>query len=94
MWFTADDELKDNLNPDTDRNRPRWIGTSTMIAGPLTKQGNEKFYGRLDETVNTGWISFIPSAESQLKKLKQPKVWRERALGPTKQSEDFESSPK
>jgi len=91
LWFTADDELKDNLDPDTDRNRPRWIDTSAMIADPLTKQGNEKFYSRLDETVNTGWISFIPSAESQLKKLKQQKVRRERALG--HESEDYESSP-
>ena len=93
LWFTADDELKDNLNPDRDQTRPRWIDTSTMIADPLTKQGNEKFYNCLDDTVNTGWISFIPRAESQLKKLKQQKVRRERALGQTEVSEDFESAP-
>ena len=49
-----------------------------MIADPLTKQGNEKFYSRLDDTVNSGWISFEPTAESQLKKLKQQKARREK----------------
>ena len=43
LWFTADDELKDNLNLETDRNRPRWIDASTMIADPLTQHSNEKF---------------------------------------------------
>ena len=89
LWFTADDELKDNLSLETDRNRPRWIDTSTMIADPLTKDGNDKFYSRLEETMVSGWISFTPTPESELKKLKQQKARREKALGRTT-SEDLE----
>ena len=91
LWFTADDELKDNLDPDTDRNRPRWIDTSTMIADPFTKEGNEAFYERLDTTMDTGWLSLIPTPESELKKLKQQKARREKALG--KANEDPEGDP-
>ena len=89
LWFTADDELKDNLSLETDRNRPRWIDTSTMIADPLTKDGNEKFHSRLEKTMVSGWISFTPTPESELKKLKQQKARREKALGRTT-SEDLE----
>ena len=60
-----------------------------MIADPLTKDGNEKFHSRLGKTMFSGWISFTPSPESELKKLKQQKARREKALGRTT-SEDLE----
>ena len=59
-----------------------------MIADPLTKECNEKFHSRLEDTVATGWLSLTPTPERELKKLKQQKARREKALG-RKESNDL-----
>ena len=55
---------------------------------PADQRGNEKFHSRLEDTIATGWINLTPTPESELKKLKQQKARREKAVG-RKEPEDL-----
>ena len=51
-----------------------------MLADPLTKAGTLAFPDRMVKTMMSGWLDLEPTAESQLRKLKQQKIRMERAL--------------
>ena len=72
LWFDADGNPKDDWIEDQ-RDKPRWIDTSAMICDPLTKAGNDKFHSRLVGTMESGWLSLEPTAESRAKKLSKTK---------------------
>ena len=73
LWEYPDGSLKDYITEDQ-HDRCRWIDTSAMICDPLTKHGPKGFDQRLIDTMSTGHLSLEPSAESQLKKLKNQKA--------------------
>ena len=82
IWEHPDGSIKDYLEEDQ-HDKIRWIDTSTMICDPLTKAGPLNFAQRLIETMQTGSLNLEPTAESQLKKLKQQKMRQEKALAKT-----------
>ena len=79
VWEYPDGSLKDYITEDQ-HDRIRWIDTSTMICDPLTKAGPKGFAERLTTTMSTGALSLEPTAESQMKKLKQQKARQDKAL--------------
>ena len=80
LWEHIGGELKDEIT-DQQCNKPRWIDTSTMIADPLTKFGNENFSKRLVDTMMSGWLDLTATPESQLRKMQQQKLRLNRILG-------------
>ena len=87
IWEHPDGSIKDYLEEDQ-HDKIRWIDTSTMICDPLTKAGPLNFAQRLIETMQTGSLNLEPTAESQLKKLKQQKMRQEKALAKTQDGDD------
>jgi hypothetical protein len=79
LWFYVDGRVKDAITEEQ-TDKPRWIDTSAMICDSLTKPCNEKTAARLVETMKTGWLNLEASAESQVRKMKQQKLRRERSL--------------
>ena len=71
--------LKDAIT-EAQHDKPRWVDTSAMIAGPLTKFGNEQFAARLVSTMETGWLDLDASASSQLRKMRQQKLRMARII--------------
>ena len=82
LWEYGDDfgTLKESLE-DEQYNNPRWIDTSTMICGPLTKHGHEQFAARLVSTMDTGILNRVASASSELQKMRAQKVRLDRIRG-------------
>ena len=59
-----------------------------MIVDPLTKAGAAGFATRLTECMTTGHLRLEASVDSQMKKLRQQKAKRDKAL-----SNDPETEP-
>ena len=55
-----------------------------MICDPLTKAGAKNFADRLVSCMTSGLLDLEPTADSQLKKLKQQKLRQQKALGKTR----------
>ena len=72
LWTYSDGRPKDHLDEDR-TDEVRWIDTSTMIVDPLTKNGGRGFEDRLVKTYTQGYFDLVPTAESQMRKLKASK---------------------
>ena len=79
LWEHTDGTVKDSIEDDQ-YDRPRWIDTSTMICDCLTKFGNEHFARPLTLTMETGILDLTPTANSQLKKMRQQRARLDRIL--------------
>ena len=88
IWERPDGSIKDYIDEDQ-HDKIRWIDTSTMICDPLTKAGPLGFAQRLIETMQTGSLNLEPTAESQLKKLKQQKMRQDKALAKQNKEDDM-----
>ena len=79
LWEHEDGKVKDSIE-DNQRDKLRWIDTSTMICECLTKFGNEQFARPLLTTMETGILDLTPTASSQLKKMRQQRARLDRIL--------------
>ena len=70
LWEHDDGQLKDEIT-EKQKDKPRWIYTSTMLCDPLTKSGPANFCNRLRATMTSGVLDLKPTVESQMKKLQQ-----------------------
>ena len=64
---------KDYITEDQHDQIP-WIDTSTMICEPQTKHGTEAFASRLVDTMMTGYLDLVPTAGSELKKMRHQRA--------------------
>ena len=74
LWDYPDGSVNDFLSED-ERDRVRWIDTSTMLADCLTKwpnlkQDNENRQ-RFTDFMQSGSLSLVATAEAQMKKVHQ-----------------------
>ena len=73
LWEHDDGQLKDEIT-EKQKDKPRWIDTSTMLCDPLTKSGPASFCNRLRAAMTSGVLDLKPTVGSQMKKLQQQKA--------------------
>ena len=91
LWEYDNGQLKDEITEEQ-KDKPRWIDTSTMLCDPLTKTGPANFCARLRAAMTSGVLSLVPTVGSQMRKLQQQKARLGKILNKDLTNKDFENN--
>ena len=91
LWEHDDGQLKDEIT-ENQKDKPRWIDTSTMLCDPLTKTGPVNFCARLRSAMTSGVLNLEPTVGSQMKKLQQQKARLGKILNKDSSNKDIKDN--
>ena len=91
LWEHDKGQLKDEIT-ENQKDKPRWIDTSTMLCDPLTKTGPVNFCARLRSAMTSGVLNLVPTVGSQMKKLQQQKARLVKILNKDFSNKDIENN--
>ena len=91
LWEHPDGSPKDLLTDGEQTDKIRWIDTSTMLCDPLTKVGSDKFYDRLENSLQESYLDLTPTPESVLKKMRAQKARQQQKASKEELAAEFES---